>query len=420
MPVVKKATYYQLESGILYSSKRWKCYSGVVGCVPIDTQQKISFDRLAPNEPPPPPPPKAAGPVAPQKPPAPAPAPAKPPGRPQPSDKPQDAEQADKLPEFDLQDIPKAMDKMGWPISAKLAREWFASPKHAYNDQLNSVQPIDDRTVTLEWALRFRGALERFNQLVRQAIYTPNAAASARNTLTPVIEKSFAAGQMNAAGIVIDTTPFLTDLLQFHIAWRFQYQSVSSVDTLDGTALTDLTGALANFNFYAAVGKATVTGERYYKYEGTNKIFCLEPAVQITHIYVYIKDSYSFNDDSPSKSQYLGHWNKNGMVLSYVAAANDFFKSSNLNVGNSTIEKWHYLPEGEEVNKPIDKRTSLFRKFMAKDVYWPVHNKTYREWRAAHNRGGDFMVYSRPKLVKLDKPIVLKLDTVCRPIPAEQ
>ncbi|WP_241239188.1 DUF6402 family protein [Burkholderia stagnalis] len=420
MPDVKKIPYYQMESGLLYSGKNWKCYSGVVGCVPIDTQQRISFDRLAPNEPPPPPSPKAAAPVVPQKPPAPAPAAPKPAAKPQPSDKPQDAEQADKLPEFDLQDIPKAMDRMGWPISATLAREWLASPKHVYNDKLNSVQPIDNTTVTLEWALKFRGALERFNQLVRQAIYTENAAKSAKNTLAPVIDKSFAAGQMNAAGIVIDTAPFLTDLLQFHIAWRFQYQSVSSVDTLDGTALSDLTGALANFNFYAAVGRATVTGERYYKYEGKNKIFCLEPVAQITHIYVYIKDSYSFNDDSPSKSQYLGHWNKNGMVLSYVAAANDFFKSSNLNVGNSTIEKWHYLPEGEEINKPIDKRTSRLRKFMAKDVYWPVHNRTYRDWREAHNRGGDFMVYSRPKLVKLDKPIVLKFDTVCRPIPAEQ
>ncbi|MEK7893254.1 hypothetical protein AAB992_39890, partial [Burkholderia contaminans] len=102
MPDVKKVPYYQLESGVLYSSKRWKCYSGVVGCVPIDTQQKISFDRLAPNEPPSPPPSKAAAPLAPQKPPAPA--PAKPPAKPQPSDKPQDAEQANKLPEFDLQD----------------------------------------------------------------------------------------------------------------------------------------------------------------------------------------------------------------------------------------------------------------------------------------------------------------------------
>lgn len=417
MSDVKKVPYYRMESRLLYSSKNWKCYSGVVGCVPIDTQQRISFDRLAPNEPPPP---KAAAPVAPQKPPAPAPAAAKPAAKPQPSDKSQDAEQADKPPEFDLQDIPKAMDKMGWPISAKLAREWLASPKHVYNNKLNSVQPLDDTTVTLDWALKFRGALDRFNQLVRQAIYTENAAESAKNTLVPVIEKSFAAGQMNAAGIVIDTAPFLTDLLQFHIAWRFQYQSVSSVDTLDGTALSDLTGALANFNFYGAVGRAAVTGERYYKYEGKNKIFCLEPVAQITHIYVYIKDSYSFNDDSPSKSQYLGHWNKSGMVLSYVAAANDFFKSSNLNVGNSTIEKWHYLPDGQEIDKPIDTRTSLLRKFLAKDVYWPVHNKTYRDWRAAHNRGGDFMVYSRPKLVKLDKPIVLKFDTVCRPIPAEQ
>ncbi|MDN7874405.1 DUF6402 family protein [Burkholderia aenigmatica] len=418
MPDVKKVPYYQLESGVLYSGKRWKCHSGVVGCVPVDTQQKISFDRLAPNEPPPLP--RAPAPVKPQNTPAPTPTPIKPPAKPQPSDKPQDAEQADTLPEFDLQDIPKAMDKMGWPISAKLAREWFARPRHVYDNDLNSIQPLDDTTVSLDWALKFRGASERFNQLVQQAIYTPNAARAVTKVLAPVIERSFSAGKLNSAGIAIDTSPFLKDPLQFHIAWGFQYQSVSSLDTLDGIAMTDLTGALANFNFYAAVGKATVTGERYYQYDGKDKIFCLEPVAQITHVYVYIKDSYSFNDDSPSKSQYLGHWNKTGMVLSYAAAVNDFFKSSNLKVGNSTIEEWRYLPEGEEVNKPIDKRTSFFRKFLAKDVYWPVHNKTYRDWRSAHNRGGDFMVYSRPKLIKLDKPIMLKFDTVCRTIPAEQ
>ncbi|WP_174954916.1 DUF6402 family protein [Burkholderia lata] len=418
MPDVKKVPYYQLESGVLYSGKRWKCRAGVVGCVPIDTQQTISFDRRAPNEPPSLP--KTPVPVKAHHTSTPAPAPTKPPPKPQPSDKPRDAEQADKLPKFDLQDIPKAMDKMGWPISAKLAREWFARPRHVYDDDLNSVQPLDDTTVSLDWALKFRGATERFNQLVRQAIYTPNAARAVTKVLAPVVERSFSAGQLNAAGIAIDTSPFLKDPLQFHIAWGFQYQSVSSLDTLDGTAMTDLTGALANFNFYAAVGKAAVTGERFYQYEGKNKIFCLEPVAQITHVYVYIKDSYSFNDDSLSKSQYLGHWNKNGMVLSYAATVNDFFKGSNLNVGNSTIEEWRYFPAGEEVNKPIDKRTSLFRKFLAKDVYWPVHNKTYRDWRSAHNRGGDFMVYSRPKLIKLIKPIILKFDTVCRTIPAEQ
>ncbi|MBR8235337.1 DUF6402 family protein [Burkholderia sp. AU42008] len=420
MPFVKKVPYYQMEPRLLYSGKHWKCYSGVVGCVPIDTQQKISFTRLAPNEQPLPPPPKVADPVAAQKRPARPPAPATPPDEPQPGDKPQDAEQADKLPEFDLQDIPNAMDREGWPISAKLARKWLASPKHVYNNKLNSPQPIDGTTVTLEWVLRFRGASRRFKQLVRRAIYTENAAEAVKNALVPVIDRVFAAEKVNAAGIVIDTTPFLTDLLQFYIAWRFQFQSVSSFATLDGAALTDLTAALGNFNFYAAVGKVTVTGERYYKYEGKKNIFCFEPVAQMTHIYVYIKDSYSFNDDSPSKSQYLGHWNRNGMVLSYVAAVNDLFEGSNLNVGNSTIETERYLPEGEEVDKPIDKRTGRFRKFRAKDVYWPVHNKTYRAWRSVHNRGGDFMVYSKPKLIKLDRPVVLKIDTVCRTVPAEQ
>ncbi|WP_310644076.1 DUF6402 family protein [Burkholderia cenocepacia] len=191
MPFVKKVPYYQMEPRLLYSGRHWKCYSGVVGCVPIDTQQKISFARLAPNEQPPPPPPKVAAPVAVQKPPAPASAPSKPPSKRQPKEKPQDAEQADKLPEFDLQDIPDAMDKKGWPISAKLARKWLASPKHVYNNKINPPQPIDDTTVTLEWALRFRGASWRFKQLVRHAIYTEKAAEAVKSALVPVIESFF-------------------------------------------------------------------------------------------------------------------------------------------------------------------------------------------------------------------------------------
>jgi len=237
MPVVRKVPYYQMESRLLYSGKHWKSYSGVVGCVPIDTQQKISFDRLAPNEPPPP---KAAAPVAPHTPPPAAPASAKPPAKPPPSDKHQDAERADKLPEFDLQDIPKAMDKMGWPISAKLAREWLASPKHVYNNDLNSVQPLDDTTVTLDWALKFRGASARLNQLVRQAIYTPNALRAASKVLAPVIEKIFSAGRVNAAGVSIDTSPFVKDPLQFHIGWGFQYQPVWYRDDRSDRCLGEL------------------------------------------------------------------------------------------------------------------------------------------------------------------------------------
>ncbi|WP_241020715.1 DUF6402 family protein [Burkholderia sp. Ac-20344] len=52
---------------------------------------------------------------------------------------------------------------MGWPISAKLAREWLASPRHIYNNDLNAVQPLDDTTVSLGWALKFRDASDAYD-----------------------------------------------------------------------------------------------------------------------------------------------------------------------------------------------------------------------------------------------------------------
>jgi hypothetical protein len=75
---------------------------------------------------------------------------------------------------------------------------------------------------------------------------------------------------------------------------------------------------------------------------------------------------------------------------------------------------WHHLSNEKEVQKPIDLRRGNFRKFLKKDIYWPVYNKSYNEWREKHNRGGDFMIYSKPQLFKLKKPIIIKLGEICR------
>jgi Family of unknown function (DUF6402) len=91
-----------------------------------------------------------------------------------------DAEDHEKLPVFDLQDIPGAMDNIGWPIAAKLARKWFASPKHIYNNDPTSVEPIDDTTITLKWALRFGSVQERFDELMGVEIYSQNAIGNAK------------------------------------------------------------------------------------------------------------------------------------------------------------------------------------------------------------------------------------------------
>lgn len=67
------------------------------------------------------------------------------------------------------------------------------------------------------------------------------------------------------------------------------------------------------------------------------------------------------------------------------------------------------------VDMPVDARRGLIRKLREGDVYFPIYNKSYQEWREKHKRGGDFMIYSKPKLVKLVTPIEFSLPPVCRP-----
>ncbi|VWB12108.1 hypothetical protein BPS26883_00403 [Burkholderia pseudomultivorans] len=310
------------------------------------------------------------------------------------------------------------MDKIGWPVAAKIARKWFASPKHIYNDDPNSVQPIDDTTVTLKWALGFGSVQKRYDELISKKIYSPAAAKEAKKKITRHLKSIFI--DQGSINLSFDTSAFVGDERQFHIDWQFQFQDIPTSATLDGLALTDLTAALGNFNLYAAVGQVDVSAERYFQYdkEKQTKAYCIDPVATITHIYVYLKDNYSFNDKGDGNSQYLGHWNKKDMILSYRAAVSDLIdgKKVHTQMGSSEITEttinWPYLP-GDPIDKPVDKRPG-FGKLLEKNVYYPVYNKTYNEWREKHNRGGDFMIYSKPLLLKLRNPISIKLDTICR------
>lgn len=174
----------------IFRGKLWKENDGLDGAILINTPQKISYNRCAPGQ-------VTLKPTEPSKDQLMAQQaeavdqksttgiknnkqsygelkPSKP-------DTPEaDAEDKEKLPEFDLQDVPLAMEKIGWPVSAKIARQWFASPKHIYNDQPNSEQPIDDTTVTLKWALKYGSVAEKFNELIEEKIYSQKAIAGAR------------------------------------------------------------------------------------------------------------------------------------------------------------------------------------------------------------------------------------------------
>lgn len=408
MVQVVKSPYYAFSGG------KWKQYAGEQGCVPLNTLKCISFDRLAPGEPPPAPLPKQApAPASPSEK-APDVKAATPPAQPVPND----AESVENPPTFDLLDIPVAMKNMGWPVSAKLATEWLSSPKHIYNDDPNSVQPIDSTTIALDWCLGFGSVRDKYNELLSKKIYNEAAKLALKKKLTPILEKTF----QDSINLAFDTTPDVADLRRFHSAWQFQLANISNYDTLtSGLGMTDLTGALANFGIYVAIGRVEVSGNRYYQYSQSEKTktYCIDAQVSVTHVYVYVKDNYSFND-SAGNSQYLGHWNKKGVILTTGGLISELINGKRVHTdfGNSpdteTTLHWNYLLE-KPLDKPVDTRTGIIRKFREQDVYWPVYNRTYNQWREQHDRGGDFMIYSKPRLMKLNVPIQIDMGAICRP-----
>ncbi|WP_207921158.1 DUF6402 family protein [Burkholderia pyrrocinia] len=402
MADVKKVPYYKPQKGLFGSEL--KEYKGAQGCIPLDTQNSVSIDRLAPGAKPPPPAPKPVvkAPSIPKQRAAPQPQPKndqavvkEPPKQPE-------AEVCEKPPVFDLQDVPIAMDNLGWKVSAKLARIWFASPAHTYNDDPTSAQPLYNGDITLDWALRFGSVKKKYDNLLSNDIYSARSTRIATDIVKDFVQKLFA--DRNSV-FSFATSAFTDDLHKFHTDWQFQLLPISNWDTLENLAPTDLTGALANFNIYVAIGNVEVSVQKYFRYENTGKFYCLDATGKITHIYAYVKDNYSFNG-----KQYLGHWNKHGVVI----APGSLLTGSSSPKRDSDIDIWV-----KSINKPVDTRKGLFGKFREPDVYFPVYNADYDRWREKHNRGGDFMIYSKPVYLKLKKPIDLKLGEICRLEPSD-
>lgn len=428
MAKVKKRPYYKLESSMIpFTRSKWKCYLGSRGCVPISSPQKISFARPAPgteflshhskiiksdSEPAQTAPAAIEPGLLPKQEKSPS-------SNNLQQDTPKiETEYHEKLPIFDLQDVCAAMENIGWPVSAKLARRWFRSPKHIWDDNLNSIQPIDDSTVDFNWALKFGTVRDKCNELLSEWIYNQNAIKVLEKKLKPIFYDDF----QNALPLVFNTTKYIQELRSFHINWHFQRIVISDFDTTESAySMTDLTGSLGNFIIYAAIGHVTVGGDKYYKYDNkeNTKTYCIDAKASITHVYVYLKDNYSFNDKTKSKTQYLGHWNKKGFVITTGALISEFIdgtmiktKMNNSPQYRASID-WDYLMN-EAMKDPIDIRKGVISAIRPDDVFYPVYNKTYNDWREHHNRGGDFMIYSKPKYMKLKKPIELPLGTICR------
>ncbi|WP_207005255.1 DUF6402 family protein [Trinickia mobilis] len=328
---------------------------------------------------------------------------------PRPASPPKPVKKVETVPPFDIQEIPGAMRKEFMPISAKLMERWFAgrlnySPTTEDEEkEINQVgkpyppDMYDLTTVTLDWVLEFPRAKEKFDYLINKAIRSEGARKVLEDKFSRYKDKYDGAYKYRILAIensdLAKSNP--TDL---HRQFQFQRTMVDGTfgekialllkaNLTNNGSPDDLTGALGSFNFYAAIATASIS---WNTDAGRSK-------AEVTGIYVYAKDGYTFTDDEGARSQYLGHWSKDRViVVPYDAAA----------------EKISRLPYDEDVSivaYSFDAPVAVGDISTKGNVHYPVYNSSFRQWAIKHQRGGDFIVYTDRRFVRVNPPLEIYL-----------
>ena len=97
-----------------------------------------------------------------------------------------------------------------------------------------------------------------------------------------------------------------------------------------------------------------------------------------------MRDGFTFTDDPEKASQYLGHWSKKGVAIVILKQA----------TVTADIE-WVDIP-------------TLHKTGLGLSIMYPVKNSDFRKWQLLHKQGGDYMIYTDKKIVKLDRPVSIE------------
>jgi hypothetical protein len=313
-------------------------------------------------------------------------------------------EKAKPVPPFDIQEIPDAMRKQKMPIGAKLMERWFAgelnysptqSDESAEINQDGKPYPsevYDMTTGKLDWVLKFSRARKKYEHLINDAVRSEKS----RGRLIEKLTRFKHDVELHTTDICGD------DFRRLHTLFQFQYIQVDGTlaEKLALQLLTsarntgapdDLTAALGAFNIYAAIGRV-----RFTRDVGYNTVLSRTTKAEITGVWVYVKDGYTFTDRQGERSQYLGHWSSEGVIaipLDGIAARSRYIPYQESSV---------VLPY---INVPV----SIDEPTIKGKVYYPIHNSDFRQWAIKHQRGGDFVVFSDRRLVPVVPPITVYL-----------
>jgi hypothetical protein len=236
---------------------------------------------------------------------------------------------------------------------------------------------IDKTSISLAWILRFDRAKIAKQALLKNAVIaSPNALMALKKILRKHTHESvMMPGLMHA-----------WDQQKIHHEFQFQKSPVEGTLTeklkqflkqeVENRGIPDeLTFTLGSFNFYAAIARAT-----FHPITGGHLVL-------VTHIYIYVRDGFTFTDDEKDGPQYLGHWNKN--TFSVIPSHQLIINMMGINHKGFSSEQ-HYW-RGDE------------------GILYPVFNSDFRAWQSKHHRGGDYIIYTDMLSVMLDTPIQITL-----------
>lgn len=262
---------------------------------------------------------------------------------------------------FTLRDVPASMRREGWTVGARLMDRWLSGQAYTMDTRVKtgaippSATAIDTQAVTMAWALRFARAAAANARLITTWSNAQRLPASSRQIELQLrrsigehrtdTSKSFRFGNLGLPVTEVNRNCAI---------------NVEVISSNWYGGVDDLYAALGN-----ALVKVAVSG--VVEREGSAW------QVTIDQLATFIRDTYDFIGD-----QSLGSWGPKGFSRAAVLAPN--------------IEIEPSKPEGF---------------FTEGALYFLVSNDSFNRYRARFGRGGDFVVFSDLRHVRLARPVVV-------------
>ncbi|MHC8346836.1 DUF6402 family protein [Pseudomonas sp. RT6P73] len=269
--------------------------------------------------------------------------------------------------QFKITDIPDAMDKMKWPVAAKLMRHWFngkpwptvdgAMSKEVKDHVALPKDPyVEDTIVKMAWLNQFEPA----KAVIKELKSVWNNPAAQKNISDKIKTKYLG----KAPGVY----PFKFDGSARKVE-EFGYSNNRAVKFGLIEKTDELRAALANFNV------------RVFP-EG--KVIISVDSVQLfaDRIGFYVEDAYDFNDAPDDNfSQPLGYWNFDGITNpAYATAANAGMAQMKSDMASNPFLN---PQDAQKMFKELDESR-----------YFYISNSHFVKYRTDFGKGGDFQVLS--------------------------